>query len=402
MTTAKSAWNLIKQTFANWSDDKVPRLAGSLAYYTIVSLAPLLILAIAMAGAFFGKEAASGAVVSQFQGFVGQDGARGVEALLKNADQPTKGLISSIIAGVILIFAASGVFGELQDALNTIWKVRPKPGRGILGMIRDRFISFSMVLGIGFLLLVSLLLSALISGVSAYMGGDSLAWMWQIINQVVSFAVAMALFAMIYKVLPDVRIAWRDVWIGAVATAVLFTLGKYLIGLYLGRSTTASVFGAAGSAVAILIWVYYSAQVMFLGAEFTQVYARRHAQVPVPTDNAELVSEYAAKNAANTLRPAPPMPAPRPVVVWHEKEKSTAWKSGLLLAGGWVVGRLMGWHKPVACSAAQRSPAEQTAINGAIRHRAKQMLNWRDKQILGRMHWQRDRLRRQTASMRDA
>jgi membrane protein len=198
------------------------------------------------------------------------------------------GIVSSIVGIVVLLFGASGVFGELQAALNTVWEVQPKPDRGLWGMIKDRFFSFTMVLGVGFLLLVSLLLSAALSAVGRFLserlpGGEAL---WQVLNFVISLGVVTSLFALIFKVVPDVKIEWRNVWIGAAVTALLFTLGKFLLGLYLGKASFASMYGAAGSLVVLVVWVYYSAQILFLGAEFTQVYARHNGSNMRPSSNA--------------------------------------------------------------------------------------------------------------------
>lgn len=280
---------LLKETLQEWQKDKTPQLAAALAYYTVFSLAPLLIIAIAIAGAIFGEEAARGEIVGQIQGLVGEAGATVIQTTIDNADKPgSNGGIASLISVVVLLFGASGVFAQLQDALNTVWEVEAKPGRGIKGFIRKRVLSFSMVLGIGFLLMVSLLLSAVLSGLSNYLSGliPGLDIFWQLLNIAISFVVITILFAMIYKFLPDVKISWNDVGIGAIITAFLFTIGKFLLGLYLGRGSFASTYGAAGSLVIILAWVYYSAQILFFGAEFTQVYARRYGSKIVPDEHA--------------------------------------------------------------------------------------------------------------------
>jgi membrane protein len=211
-----------------------------------------------------------------------------VEAILANAKAPSSGILGTVVGLGIALFGASGVFGELQGTLNAIWDVDSKPGRGVWGFVHDRFFSFALVLGVAFLLLVSLVVSAGLAAVGAYFshtlpGGQDV---WQVLNFVISLGVTTVLFALIYKVVPDVNIRWRDVWVGATATAVLFTLGKFLIGLYVGRSTVASPFGAAGSVVALVVWIYYSAQILFVGAELTQVYARQHGSKIEPTENA--------------------------------------------------------------------------------------------------------------------
>lgn len=281
----KQIWRLLKETFAEWSKDKASRLAAALSYYTVFSLAPLLIIAIAIAGSFFGEEAAKGEIIGQIQGLVGKDGAEVIQTAIENAGQQEKqGTVASLISIGVLLFGASGVFAELQDALNTVWEVEPKPELGIGGFIRKRFLSFAMILGIGFLLLVSLVISAALSGINHYTSNllPAFALLWPPINFIVSFGVITLLFAAMYKFLPDVKIAWSDVWIGAAMTALLFVIGKFLIGLYLGNSSLSSTYGAAGSIVIILVWAYYSAQILFFGAEFTQVYARKYGSQIVP------------------------------------------------------------------------------------------------------------------------
>ena len=296
---AKAIVGLLKETFQEWQEDKTPRLAAALAYYTVFSLAPLLIIAIAVAGAVFGEDAAKGEIVGQIQGLVGREGAKVIEDAIEHANKPESGGgIASLISIVVLLFGASGVFAELQDALNTVWEVQPKKEKGIggvMGFVRKRFLSFSMVLGIGFLLMVSLIVSAVLSGLSAYMSHliPGIDFIWGIINFVVSFGVITLLFALIYKYLPDVKITWNDVLIGAIITALLFTIGKTVLGQYLGSGSFGSAYGAAGSLVIILAWVFYSAQILFFGAEFTQVYARRYGSQIVPDDHAEPVSEEA-------------------------------------------------------------------------------------------------------------
>lgn len=274
----KEIWDLLKTTFSKWSADKASRLAAALAYYTIFSLAPLLIIAIAVAGLIFGRQAARGEMVSQIEDVVGQETALFVETVVENAGQSqSSGLIATIVGLVTLVFGATGVFAQLQDALNTVWQVKPGPGRGIMGAVTDRLWSFVMVLGVGLLLLVSLAISAALpalGSVTDLLPGSEI-W-WQVLNFVISFGILTLLFGMIFKVLPDVEIAWSDVWVGAAITALLFTIGKLLIGLYLGRSSVSSTYGAAGSLVILLLWIYYSAQVLLLGAEFTQVYAARY------------------------------------------------------------------------------------------------------------------------------
>jgi membrane protein len=283
----RDLWPLVKQTFSDWQEDNASRLAASLAFYTALSLAPLVMIVLSIAGVAFGEEAARGEILGQVDGLIGRQGAEAVQMVLTSADDTDRGVLATAIGVAVLLVGASGVFAELQSALDTIWDVKPRPGRGLRGIIKDRFFSFTMVVGVGFLLLVSLLVSAAISALGARFGGGLETWpaVLQAINVVLSFAVATVLFALIFKVVPDAKIHWSDVWIGALVTAALFTLGRYLIGMYLGRSAVGSAYGAAGSLIAVLVWVYYSAQILFLGAEFTQVYAtRRGAGIEASAD----------------------------------------------------------------------------------------------------------------------
>ena len=279
---------LLKQTVSEWLEDRASRLGAGLAYYTAVSLAPLLIILIAIAGFVLGRQAVEGQVVAQIQGLVGKTGAEAIQAMIASASQPKAGIIATVVSIATLLFGASGVFGALQDALNTIWEVTPKPGRGMLGMLRDRFVSFTMLLGVGFLLLVALVLSAALAALGKFLGGllPIPEAVLQAMNFVISFGVITLLFALIYKILPDAEIRWSDVWTGAAVTALLFTIGKFVLGLYLGKSSAGSAYGAAGSLIVVLLWVYYSAQILFFGAEFTQVYANTYGSRVVPSPNA--------------------------------------------------------------------------------------------------------------------
>jgi membrane protein len=280
---------LLKETVVQWQDDEAPRLAASLSLYTLLSLAPLLIVSIAIAGMVLGEEAARGQISHQMSGVVGAQAGAAIEAMIANAREPSEGLVGSVVGIAVLLVGASGVFGELQTALNQIWNVKARPGRGVMGFVRDRFFSFSMVTGVAFLLLVSLVVSAVLVTVTTHFQGlIPFPELWQVSNIVISLAVTTLLFALIFKVVPDAHIAWRDVWVGAFVTAVLFSIGKILLGWYVGRSATVSPFGAAGSLVALIVWVYYSAQILFLGAEFAQVYATRFGSHIVPTANAVL------------------------------------------------------------------------------------------------------------------
>jgi membrane protein len=294
----RSIWKLLQETFTEWSEDKASRLAASLAYYTIFSLAPLLIIVIAITGTLFGEEAARGEIVQQIQGLVGKEGAEFIELAIKNASKPEEGNIASIISILVLLLGATGLFAELQDSLNTIWEVKPKPGRNMFNIIHQRFLSFAMVVGIGFLLLVSLVISAALSAITTYFTNvlPGVDLIWQIINFILSFSITTVLFGLIFKVLPDVKIAWSDVLIGAVITSILFSLGKFLLGHYLGNSSFSSTYGAAGSLMVILAWVYYAAQILFFGAEFTQVYARKYGNRIIPTKNAVSINPKEKNN----------------------------------------------------------------------------------------------------------
>ena len=279
---------LLWQAIKGWSKDNVPRLGASLAYYTLFALSPVLVIAIAIAGAVFGAEAVRGQIVGQIDQLLGRQGAEAIQALLQNAHQDRQGTLAVLIGTGTLIIAASGAFLELQHALNTIFKVKTDSKKsGIVRLLLSRLRSFGMVVSIGFLLMVSLVVSAALSALSARLqsyqvGGATL---WLVLNTVVSLIVITVLFALIYRFLPDVRLKWRDVWVGAFATALLFSIGKYLIGLYIGRSSVGSSYGAAGSIVILLVWVYYSAQVVLLGAEFTRVFSEWRQGAPPPPNN---------------------------------------------------------------------------------------------------------------------
>ena len=303
----KAVWGLLQETFSEWNKDKASRLAAALAYYTVFSLAPLLIIVIAIAGSVFGEEAARGEIVKQIQGLVGKDGAEFIQTAIENASKPAAGTIASIISIVALLFGASGIFAELQDALNTVWEVQPKPERGLLNIIRNRFLSFTMVLGVGFLLLVSLVVTATLSALVNFVGDvlPGIDALWQLVNFILSFVVTTVLFGLIYKVLPDVKIAWSDVWIGATITSLLFSIGRFLLGQYLGNSSFGSTYGAAGSLVVILAWVFYAAQILFFGAEFTQVYARRYGSQIVPAKNAVPLTNEARAEQGMINKPSP-------------------------------------------------------------------------------------------------
>lgn len=275
----KQVWRLLKQAFQEWNQDKASQLAAALAYYTLFSLAPLLILAIAIASLFFDNDAVRAQLMGQVESLMGGASADFVRTVLDNANRPgeSSGWVASAISVVLLLVGATGVLSQLQLSLNTIWNLEARPGIGLIDQVRKRLLSLGMVIVIGFLLLVSLIVSSAISGFSGYLnllmpGLDTLV---QFLNFVLAFGLTTLLFAVMFKYLPDAIIAWRDVWFGAAATAILFSIGKYLIGLYLGNSSFGSSYGAAGSVIVLLVWVFYSAQILFYGAELTQVYSRR-------------------------------------------------------------------------------------------------------------------------------
>ncbi len=303
MSVLKETWATVKETASDWLDDNASRLAAALAYYSLLSLAPLLVITIAVAGFFFGPDAARGKVAGELGSVVGAEAAQGIQAVVASAHSPSTGIISTVVGIVTLFIGASGVFGELQSSLNTIWEVKAKPGRGIWGEVKDRFLSFTMVLGVAFLLLISLVLTSILSALGSKFatllpGGEGL---WQAVNFALSLAVVTALFAFIFKYIPDAEIKWRDVWLGAAVTAALFTIGKFLLGLYLGKAAVGSAYGAAGSIIALVVWVYYAAQILFFGAEFTQVQARRHGREIRPSANA--VRADSAKTAEEQGEP---------------------------------------------------------------------------------------------------
>ncbi len=272
----KNILNLVKATFSAWIDDNAPSMGAALAYYTVFSIAPLLLIVISVAGLIFGVEVARGEIIAQLQNLMGKTGALVVQGLLESVSKPTESVTAAIIGVVLLLIGATTVFAELQDDLDRIWRA-PKRTKdaGIFGLIRTRVLSFAMILGIGFLLIVSLILSAALAALGKWweplFGRFGL--LANLVDITLSFLLITIAFAMIYKLMPRMKIDWRDVWIGAVVTAFLFTIGKFLISIYIGRSGVASGFGAAGSLVVLLIWIYYSAQIFLMGAEFTRIYS---------------------------------------------------------------------------------------------------------------------------------
>ncbi len=276
--TPRDVLGLVKEAFDDWNEDNAPRLGAALSYYTVFSITPLLLISIAVAALVLGPDAAAGRIVRQIDGLIGHQAAVAVQGLIENARKPGQGLLATLVGAATLVFGAAGAFNELRGALDVIWEVPPRKTGGLRAIVRERLASFGMVLVMGFLLLVSLVISAGLSASELHRAFPGRAGVLQAVNALVSTGVITAMFALIFKYLPDAHppVAWKDIWFGAFLTAVLFTLGKFAIGLYLGRSSLASAYGAAGSLVVLLVWVYYSAQILFFGAEVTQVYARRH------------------------------------------------------------------------------------------------------------------------------
>jgi membrane protein len=349
---------LLKQAVSEWSEHKATKLAAALAFYTMLSIAPLLTISIKIVGKLFGDKAAQGQVEGYLGDLVGRQGAKAAQDLIAHAAQPGAGVWATAFSVVVLVLSASGVFGELQDSLNTIWEVKPKPNRGIVGIIKDRFFSMTLVLGTAFLLLVSLVVSTVLTGLTKRIGGQG--FVMEALNFVVSFAVISVLFALMFKYLPDVKLRGRSVLIGGVLTAALFTLGKFALGWYLGRESTTSVYGAAQSLVAVLIWVYYSAQILFFGAEFTRQYSLARGDGRQPEENAVKVTEedkakqgrpsegrVEAKVAqAEGRAPARPVRRPTPSIPGYSMAPAGHGRGGLrsvaLAGAGAVVGAVAG------------------------------------------------------------
>jgi membrane protein len=327
----KGIFGVIRETFQSWSEDKAPRLAAALSYYTIFSIAPLLVLVIAITGFVIGSNTViRDQVLAQVRGLVGQQGAQIVNTLITNTSRPREGLIASVIGVITLILGATGVFNQLKDALNTIWEVAPKKGRGLRGMLRERLSGFVMILGLGFLLLVSLVISTALSVLNQYftslLGSAGIPSM--LLNYGVQVLVITFIFGAIYRALPDVEVKWSDVWAGALVTAILFLAGQYLISLYLSKASPASTYGAAGSLVVLLLWIYYSAQILFFGAEFTKVYSYWRGSEIVPNEKARPLTPTEriqqgiprAEDEEKLARARTPAVVPAPIPVSGEEE----------------------------------------------------------------------------------
>ncbi len=341
----KKLWPLIKGAVTAWIEDYAPSMGAALSYYTVFSLAPVLLIVISVAGLVFGAEAARGEIFGQLRGLMGTDAAKAIEDILTSVSKPTEGITATVIGLVLLFIGATTVFGELQDALDRIWRApaRDKTS-GLWGLLRARLLSFGMILGVAFLLIVSLVLSAATAALGKWWSGAFGSWevLAQFVNFLVGFVFTMVGFAMIYKIMPRVRIRWHDVWLGAAVTALLFTVGRFLIGLYIGKSGIASGFGAAGSLIIIFVWVYYSAQIFLLGAEFTWVYARTHgsmrgmaADQPAPALPAR--SETGAKEVPGSVLAFTPPPSTGARPMWLDVGAGAAF----LLTLNYVAARIL-------------------------------------------------------------
>jgi membrane protein len=338
-------WSLFKRAVGAWSDDYAPSMGAALSYYTLFSIAPLLLIVIAVAGWFFGDEAVRGELTSGLHDLMGEEGAKAVEGMVANASEPKQGIIATAVGVFVLILGATTVFGELQNSLDRIWRA---PARekvsGLWRILRARLLSIGMILGIAFLLMVSLVLDAVLQLLGSMWGRGTWEVVAQAVNIVVGFGLTTTMFALIYKLIPRAKIEWHDVWVGAAVTAVLFTLGKFLIGVYIGRSAVASSFGAAASLVVVMIWVYYSAQIFLLGAEFTWVYShargsRRGQERP------GAVAEEPSMPAPVRIAPAPlpPLVASQEDLPVHRRKPLLSF--GLAAAVGAIAGVLF-WAKP--------------------------------------------------------
>ncbi|MDQ2734763.1 MAG: YihY/virulence factor BrkB family protein [Pseudomonadota bacterium] len=337
-------WSLIKQTGVEWLKDRAPSMGAALSYYTVFSLAPLLLLVISIAGLIFGHDAAQGALFAQLGTLMGDEAAKGVQALLASVSKPSEGIIGTVVGVAILLVGATTVFGELQDSLDLIWQAPEREGGGLWGLIRTRLLSFGMILGIAFLLMVSLVLGAVVAALGKWSGALFGGWEFlaQAMTFLLGFVMTTGVFAMIYKLLPRVDVRWHDVWIGAVVTSLLFNIGRFLIGLYIGKSGVASGFGAAGSIIVVFVWVYYSAQIFLLGAEFTWVYATEYgSRKNLPKLKAN-DTKRTADSSKNVASPSPassqPASASAPLSIDVPRVVNTEHSAGVLIAKGAAIG----------------------------------------------------------------
>jgi membrane protein len=338
-------WALAKRAVAAWSDDYAPSMGAALSYYTVFSLAPLLLIVISLAGLVFGADAARGEIFGQLRGLMGDDSAKAVESVLASLSRPGSGALGTAIGVALLLVGATSVFAELQDSLDRIWRApaRDRSG-GLWRVLRTRLLSFGLILGIAFLLMISLVLGAVIAAFGKWWGGMFAGWemLAQGVNLALGFALTTTVFAMIYKLMPRVSVRWHDVWLGALVTSALFTVGKFLIGLYIGKSGIASGYGAAGSFVVVFVWVYYSAQIFLMGAEFTWVYARTFGSMrdlADPADEAP-VPVVPARSAEIAAPPVPVAPVPTPVAA---PARPTSWND---VGSGLAVGLVLRYVVP--------------------------------------------------------
>jgi membrane protein len=334
----KTWWLLLKEAAANWLKHKDARQGAALAYYSIFSLGPLMVIAIAIAGLVFGQEAVRGELASQLRGLLGDGGAQAVEAMLAGASKPQQGIVATVLGVGTLLFAAVGVVVQLKDALDTVWEAVPAKAGGIWAFVRTYIASLAGVLAVGFLLLVSLLLTSVLSAAGKFLATDLPEAGLHLVGSLVSFGVITLLFAMMFKWLPNIAVRWSDVWLGAALTAALFEIGKLAIGLYIGKQALESTYGAAASLVVLLIWIYYSSQIVLMGAEFTRVHAENRG------------SGKTGDGPAATVQPEGRLSAPVPAAVKRTPYTATA----LALAAGWLLGRMR--NERTASSATPRSP----------------------------------------------
>lgn len=324
--TMKIAFRIFKDTFQSFLDDKGLKLSASLSYYTVFSMAPLLLLLISLASIFFGRDAIQGQIFGEINGLIGNEAAVQIQEIIKNTELSGKTTLAVIIGGITLLIGATSIFGEIQDSINIIWKVKAKPKRGWLKLIQDRLRSSSLIVGLGFLLIVSLLVNGVLLALSEWLKNyfpDMTLIIFQIINISISFIVITLLFGVIFKVLPDAKIAWKDVRAGAFFTACLFMLGRFLIGLYIDYSGTGSAYGAAGSLIIILVWVYYTAAILYFGAEFTKVYAEYTGARIEPADYAVYVEQFEKEKTVSVL-PDTAQPDPEVIVKPKSVQKPKA------------------------------------------------------------------------------
>lgn len=304
--TLKDTFKILKATVTGFSEDRAMKLSASLSYYTIFSMAPLLLLLISLTGVFFGREAIQGEIFGQINGLLGNEAAAQIQEIIKNMELSGKTTTAAIIGAITLLIGATTVFAEIQDSINIIWKLKAKPKRGWLKLIKDRLLSSSLIVGLGFLLIVSLIVNGMLLALNQMLHSyfpDATVILLQIVNVIISFAVITTLFAVIFKVLPDAKISWKDVRMGAFFTACLFMLGRYVIGLYIETTSTGSAYGAAGSLIIILVWVYYTAAILYLGAEFTRAYAEHIGARIEPAEYAVYVEQHEIEREVKTIPP---------------------------------------------------------------------------------------------------